>query len=281
MDVFRFRKEQQRLEFEVVLTASVVRIKKGQRTMKKRINFTLIELLVVIAVIAILASLLLPALNKARDRAKAISCMNNQKQIGISFITYEGDFNDSLPPYYYSDGAGAYKFWPAILVVETRLPPKMFWCPSMTGSDMESAFTGYATLGWTLKDSNDWSAIFRYPCYGMNWAFRETSGTHLLSVPKVSRIKSMSQTALTMDVYARDYINRGRFCLPSVYASSTQWAAVDTRHSKGTNILFLDGHTEYAKIGGSGLRQGFSNAYNPYMYEPFNNSSGVFWTPRQ
>ena len=75
----------------------------------KKKNFTLIELLVVIAIIAILAGMLLPALQQARDRAKASSCTNMLGNIGKAFLLYADDNSGCLPPY--RDNAKPVEHW--------------------------------------------------------------------------------------------------------------------------------------------------------------------------
>src|SRR5437867_1635843 len=74
-------------------------------------GFTLIELLVVIAVVSILAALLLPAVSKAKEQAHKIKCLNNQKQLAMTWVLYGGDFNDTLVPNGAQEGVGRETLW--------------------------------------------------------------------------------------------------------------------------------------------------------------------------
>ena len=205
-------------------------------------KFTLIELLVVIAIIAILAAILLPALQKARAKARSTTCLNNVKQCFIVFRTYE-DANDGFLPAAY-DGSNT---WLSFMGETMKMVAKAGWTAT-DGYTVKRQF--YLAGAWGCPEDQRMTpgARYAYPTYAFSYAFSHGIGTASMGYgynghsviqkqpSKPGKIRRPGNVALIMDGY--------HYTITSCADSNPQSPALRHDNGNSLNILFLDGHAD-------------------------------------
>lgn len=238
-----------------------------------RVGFTLIELLVVIAIIAILAAILFPVFAQAREKARAISCISNLKQLGLAVHMYSQDWDEIMPGVWNWNPCGLYAHSP-YLINEEPDPDDPFGYPITQQDALQICQTcPYVKNGQLYIDPSRgmWCS------YGMAWPVMSGGNANVDGAPigwvpvgpGLGAFERPAETVMILEtgiwpgtdecnaltwegIYSGCDMRQGSgafsYAYPYVYEPTTNpWSAPLPLHQEKSNVTFVDGHAKAMK----------------------------------
>ncbi|HEY3332170.1 MAG TPA: DUF1559 domain-containing protein [Capsulimonadaceae bacterium] len=239
--------------------------------MKRRSGFTLIELLVVIAIISILAAILFPVFATAREKARAISCASNEKQMGLGLVQYMQDYDEmSICGLSESFGSTFYQYfaglgWSAQIYPYIKAK-KSFVCPSDPTSGTQDICSYALNLNTAYNDKSNMPgrAISKFTVPSRTVALFEIRGSKMSDLSSTTtnfgsggrgsavgngydRLNETDQQVNTQTLAkcTVGYLGDVGATTCGTNAGGSLNDGVEGRHNSGANYIFMDGHVKF------------------------------------